>query len=354
MSQAACASNKIQSSSTAQPRLEGEMEYAGKKVVVTGAGGFVGSHLVEELVNAGARVTALVHYNARSDIGNLAHIPTAARDATEIVFGDVRDPFLVQRVVKSQDVVFHLAALIGIPYSYHAPQSYVQTNIDGTLNVVQASLEAGVGRVVHTSTSEVYGTAQYVPIDEKHPLHPQSPYAASKVGADSMAQSYFLSFGLPVATIRPFITFGPRQSARAVIPTILSQLVSKQKSLRIGSLSPIRDFTFVKDLVRAFLLIGEEEKAVGTVTNVGTGKGVTIQEIVDCCCEITGAHPQIEVDDDRIRPEQSEVERLVCDNSRAAAILNWKPQHSLEHGLQATLEFIAANAAIYQPRRYAI
>lgn len=330
------------------------MAYAGKQALVTGAGGFVGSHLVEELVNAGARVTALVHYNARSDLGNLAHVDLALRNQIEVVFGDVRDPFMVQKVVKSQDVVFHLAALIGIPYSYHAPQSYVETNVHGTLNVVQAALEAGVGRVVHTSTSEVYGTAQYVPIDEKHPLHPQSPYAASKVGADSMAQSYFLSFGLPVATIRPFNTFGPRQSARAVIPTILSQLVTKQKTLRIGSLSPVRDFTFVKDLVRAFLLIGEDEKAVGTVTNIGTGAGVTIQEIVDTCCEITAVRPQIEVDDARVRPQQSEVERLVCNNAEAAGMLHWKPQHSLEQGLRATLEFIEAHADIYQPRRYTI
>jgi NAD dependent epimerase/dehydratase len=330
------------------------MAYTGRKVLVTGAGGFVGSHLVEELVDAGARVTALVHYNARSDLGNLAHADPALRDQVDVVFGDVRDPFMVQRIVKSQDVVFHLAALIGIPYSYHAPQSYVETNVHGTLNVVQAALEAGVGRVVHTSTSEVYGTAQYVPIDEKHPLHPQSPYAASKVGADSMAQSYYLSFGLPVATIRPFNTFGPRQSARAVIPTILSQLVAKQKTLRLGSLSPVRDFTFVKDLVRAFLLIGEEEKAVGTVTNVGTGQGVTVQEIIDSCCKITGARPQIEVDDSRIRPQQSEVERLVCNNTRAAGMLHWEPRHSLERGLRATFEFIAAHAGVYQPQRYAI
>lgn len=330
------------------------MAYKDKKVLVTGAGGFVGSHLVEELNGAGARVTAFVHYNARNDEGNLAHVSPARRDEAEIVFGDIRDPFMVQRVVRGHDVVFHLAALIGIPYSYHAPQSYVETNIHGTLNVVQAALEAGVGRVVHTSTSEVYGTAQYVPIDEKHPLRPQSPYAASKVGADSMAQSYFLSFGLPVATIRPFNAFGPRQSARAVIPTILSQLVSKQKTLRIGSLEPMRDFTFVKDLVRAFLAVGESPDAIGQVTNVGSGKGVTIREVVDICCGLTGQRPQIEVDDHRIRPEHSEVERLVCDNSRAASAIRWQPQHSLEDGLAATLEFVETHTGIFQPQRYAI
>jgi NAD dependent epimerase/dehydratase len=330
------------------------MGYTGKRVLVTGAGGFVGSHLVETLVNAGARVTAFVHYNARSDLGNLAHVAEPSLRDVEVVFGDVRDPFMVQRVVRSQEVVFHLAALIGIPYSYHAPQSYVETNVHGTLNVVQAALEAGVARVVQTSTSEVYGTAQYVPIDEKHPLHPQSPYAASKVGADSMAQSYYLSFGLPVAVIRPFNTFGPRQSARAVIPTILAQLATGRKTLRIGSLSPVRDFTFVKDLARAFMLIGECDAAVGSVTNIGTGKGVTVEDVIDCCAKLAGQPPRVEVDDSRIRPQQSEVERLVCDNSKAAALLPWQPQYSLEAGLAETLEFVRANAKSYQPQRYAI
>lgn len=330
------------------------MAYAGKKVLVTGAGGFIGSHLVEELAAAGARVTALLRYNARSDIGNLAFLDAALRQSVEIVFGDVRDPFMVRRLVRSQDIVFHLAALIGIPYSYHAPHSYVETNIQGTLNVAQACLEAGVGRLVHTSTSEVYGSARYVPIDEKHPLHPQSPYAASKVGADSMAQSYFLSFGLPVATIRPFNTFGPRQSARAVIPAILSQLASGSPTLRVGSLAPIRDFTFVKDLVRAFAAIGEADGAVGEVINVGSGRGVAVQEIVDICSGLTGERPRIEVDDGRVRPPQSEVERLVCDNSRAASVLRWQPQCSLEEGLAETLRFITANAALFEPQRYAI
>jgi NAD dependent epimerase/dehydratase len=330
------------------------MGYKDKKVLVTGAGGFIGSHLVEALAGAGAHVTAFVHYNARSDEGNLAHLEPSLRQSIDIVFGDVRDSFMIHRTVRGHDIIFHLAALIGIPYSYHAPQSYVDTNIHGTLNVVQAALEAGAGRVVHTSTSEVYGTAQYVPIDENHPLHPQSPYAASKVGADCVAQSYHLSFGLPVATIRPFNTFGPRQSARAVIPTILSQLVAKRKSLRIGSLTPIRDFTFVKDLVRGFLAVGESQDAVGQVTNVGSGKGVTIGEVVDICCRLAGQRPQVEADDHRIRPEHSEVERLVCDNSRAAATLHWQPQQSLEDGLAETLKFVESHAGAFQPQRYAI
>jgi NAD dependent epimerase/dehydratase len=330
------------------------MGYASKKVLVTGAGGFIGSHLVEELVAAGARVTALVHYNARSDAGNLVHVNAEIRDNIEVVFGDVRDPFMVRKAMRSHAVVFHLAALIGIPYSYHAPQSYVETNMHGTLNVMQAALEAGAEKVVHTSTSEVYGTARYVPIDEQHPLQPQSPYSASKVGADAMAWSYFASFGLPVAMIRPFNAFGPRQSARAIIPTILSQLARRLEPLTVGSLAPIRDFTYVKDLARAFLAVGEADGAVGTVTNIGSGTGVTIKELVDRCCAIAGHHPKIALDDARIRPEGSEVMRLVCDNSKAANVLGWLPQWTLEDGLARVLQFIEAHPQIFQPTRYAI
>jgi NAD dependent epimerase/dehydratase len=330
------------------------MRYDGKKVLVTGAGGFIGSHLVEELVRAGAKVTAFVHYNSRSDSGNLAYLSTDIRDSAEILFGDVRDPFMMQKAVRSQDVVFHLAALIGIPYSYHAPHSYVETNTHGTLNVMQAALEAGVARVVHTSTSEVYGTALYVPIDEKHALQAQSPYAASKVGADNMAWSYFLSFGLPVATIRPFNTFGPRQSARAIIPTILSQLVQQQETLRIGSLTPIRDFSYVKDTVRAFLAVAASDAAVGEVINVGSGTGVTMQELVDHCCEIAGRHPTIALDASRVRPERSEVMRLVCDNSKAARVAAWQPKYSLREGLVQTLQFVEEHPELFRPERYAI
>jgi nucleoside-diphosphate-sugar epimerase len=256
--------------------------------------------------------------------------------------------------MRSHAMVFHLAALIGIPYSYHAPQSYVETNMHGTLNVVQAALEAGVEKVVHTSTSEVYGTAQYVPIDEKHPLQAQSPYAASKVGADTMAWSYFASFGLPVAVIRPFNAFGPRQSARAVIPTILSQLVAGVEPLRVGSLAPVRDFTYVKDLARAFLSIAESEEAVGEVTNIGSGTGVTIEALVDSCCKVTGRRPAVQVDEARVRPQRSEVMRLVCDHSKATRMTGWRPQISFADGLTQTVEFVKDHPQIFQPTRYTI
>jgi len=330
------------------------MDVRGKKVLVTGAGGFIGSHLIEELVLGGAQVRAFVHYNARSDIGNLAHVAPEVRDQMEIVFGDVRDPFMVRKAVQSQDVVFHLAALIGIPYSYHAPHSYVETNVHGTLNVMQAALEAGVTRVVHTSTSEVYGTAQYVPIDEAHPLQTQSPYSATKVGADSMAWSYYLSFGLPVAIIRPFNAFGPRQSARAIIPTIFSQLVARSETLRVGSLTPLRDFNYVKDLARAFVALAAADAAVGEVTNVGSGEEVTIAELVEQCCAIAGYRPRLEVEAARVRPERSEVMRLWCDNSKVTKITGWHPQGSLAAGLRATFEFVAAHSHLFEPRRYAV
>jgi NAD dependent epimerase/dehydratase len=330
------------------------MGYEGRKVLVTGAGGFIGSHLVEELVRAGALVTAFVHYNARSDPGNLAHVEAAVREGVEILFGDIRDPFMVRKAARSKETIFHLASLIGIPYSYHAAQSYVETNVHGTLNLMEAALDAGVARVVHTSTSEVYGTALYVPIDEKHPLQAQSPYAASKVGADSMAWSYFLSFGLPVAVVRPFNSFGARQSARAIIPTILSQLVCGAKTLRVGSLAPIRDFTYVKDLVGAFLAIGEASEAVGEVVNVGSGSGVSIEQLVERCCNLVGRHPAIEVDEGRIRPERSEVMRLVCDNAKAAAVAGWRPAHSLDQGLEQTLRFIETHRESFSSERYTI
>ncbi len=330
------------------------MQIAGKKALVTGAGGFIGSHLVEALVHAGAEVCAFVHYNARSDIGNLVHVDAAVRKEVEILFGDVRDPFMVKKAVQSRAAVFHLAALIGIPYSYHAPHSYVETNVHGTLNVLQAALEAGVERLVHTSTSEVYGSALYVPIDEKHPLQAQSPYSATKVGADSLANSYFLSFGLPVATLRPFNAFGPRQSARAIIPTILSQLAIKEPRLRLGSLAPIRDFNFVKDLARAFIAIAQADTAVGQVTNVGSGTCVTMEQLVDLCCDLAGYRPQVDVEEERLRPQHSEVLRLQCDNSKMMQSTGWQAQYSLSEGLQETLRFIHDHPQLFQPGRYAI
>jgi UDP-glucose 4-epimerase len=320
------------------------MSYTGTRVLVTGGGGFIGSHLVEALVGSGARVTALLRYNSRRDAGNLAFLDREVLAGVELAFGDVRDAALVRRLTTGHEVVFHLAALIGIPYSYHAPQSYVDTNVAGTLNVAQAALDAGVRRFVHVSTSEVYGTAQYVPMDERHPLQAQSPYAASKIGGESLALSYSASFGLPVAVVRPFNTFGPRQSRRAVIPAILSQLVRRTAVLRIGAPAPRRDFTYVEDTVRGLLDVGAAPEAVGAVTNLGSGREVSIADLAAQCCELAGHRPPIETDPVRMRPEQGEVMRLLCDNARAARIAGWQPRWSLRDGLAATLAFVERHA----------
>lgn len=330
------------------------MSFKGKRVLVTGAGGFIGSHLVEELVHAGADVRALVHYNARGDIGNLAYVEPEVRDAVEVFFGDVRDPFLVNKALQSRQIVFHLAALIGIPYSYHAPQSYVETNIGGTLSVLQAARTLGLERVVQTSTSEVYGTARYTPIDEQHPLQPQSPYSASKIGADAMALSHHLSFELPVTLVRPFNTFGPRQSARAIIPTILSQLATRSPTLRLGSLTPVRDFNYVKDTARGFLAAAAEAATIGEVVNLGSGRCVTMAELVETSCKIADHYPTIETDPTRIRPERSEVMHLQCDNAKVTQLTQWRPEHSLEDGLRATLRFVEAHPELFAPQGYAI
>ena len=316
------------------------MAYAGTRVLVTGAGGFVGSHLVEQLVREGARVTALLHYNSRGDRGSLTHLDQGLLDEVEVVFGDVRDAALMKQVTRSQAIVFHLAALIGIPYSVRAPQSYVDTNVVGTLHVAQAALEAGVARLVHVSTSEVYGTAQYVPMDERHPLQPLSPYAASKIGGESLALSFAASYGLPVAAVRPFNTYGPRQSRRAVIPAVLSQLVRRVPALRVGALTPRRDFTYVEDTVRGLVRAGVADVAVGTVTNLGSGADVPIAAVVARCCELVGYAPPIVADPLRVRPEGGEVMRLQCDATRAAATLDWRPRVSLADGLAATLRFV--------------
>ena len=334
--------------------LKNPMELLRKKVLVTGASGFIGSHLVEELVKSGAEVRAFIHYNSRSDYGNLKFIDEEIRKEITILFGDIRDSFAIKTSVKSMDVIFHLAALIGIPYSYFAPQSYVDTNIQGTLNILQASLEEEVEKVIHTSTSEVYGTARYVPIDENHPLNAQSPYAATKIAADKLAESYYLSFGLPVATIRPFNTFGPRQSARAVIPTILTQLIAGGESIRIGSLSPVRDFNYVKDITRGFIAIAESDGTVGKVTNVGSGSGITVGEILERCFDLTGRRPEVTCDDDRVRPANSEVMELVCDNTKARKVTGWTPKYSLRDGLKETAEFIEKNLNLYRPELYQV
>jgi len=328
------------------------VKIAGKRVLVTGAGGFIGSHLVEALVEKGALVKPFVRYNSRNDWGMLENLPSIVKDNLDITTGDIIDFGVVKKAVKNCDIVFHLAALIGIPYSYHAPESYVNTNIKGTLNILQASVEEGVEKIVHTSTSEVYGTAKYVPIDENHPLQGQSPYSASKIGADMIAQSYFLSFNAPVAIIRPFNTFGPRQSARAVIPTIISQGLSAQE-INLGSLSPVRDLTYVKDTVNGFIKVAELEHSIGEIINIGNGKGITIGELAKKIlilmdCQNTPIH----ADEGRIRPEKSEVMQLICDNSKAKNMIGWHPQYSLDQGLKETISWIRNYRHIYKPGNY--
>jgi NAD dependent epimerase/dehydratase len=323
----------------------------GAKVLVTGAGGFIGSHLVEALVARGCRVTAMLHYDARSDQSNLELASDEARRAIEVVSGDVQDPYFTSAVVRGQDVVFHLAALIAIPFSYVAPASFVATNVSGTLNVLEACRAHGVARLVHTSTSETYGTAQYTPIDERHPLQGQSPYSASKIGADKLAESYHLSFGVPVSTIRPFNTYGPRQSARAVIPTIISQALASPV-IRLGSLTPVRDLNFVLDTVAGFIAVAESDAAIGHVVNVGTGSAISIGDLVTLVLRLMGVQREIATDEQRIRPEKSEVLTLLCDRRRAEALTGWKPRHTLEQGLAATIEFVRRHADRFRPHVY--
>ena len=321
-----------------------------QSVLVTGAGGFIGSHLAERLVQLGAKTRALVHYRGNGSWGWLDE--SQLRTEMQIIAGDVRDRDLVVQSMKGVSVVFHLAALIGIPYSYHAPSSYVETNIDGTLNVLQAARDLGVQRVVHTSTSEVYGTAQYVPIDESHPLHAQSPYSATKIGADKLAESFHLSFGLPVTTIRPFNTFGPRQSERAVIPTIIAQMLSGE-TIRLGNLTPTRDLNYVSNTVDGFIMAASAEAAVGKTINIGSGREISIHELVNLIGRLAGHQPRLEADPERVRPENSEVDRLLADASLARQTMGWEPRVSLEDGLQQTIEFIRDNLNRYRPGSYA-
>ena len=328
------------------------MNLKGKHVLVTGAGGFIGSHLVEALVEEGASVRAFVHYNSRNDWGNLEFIGADAKKSIEVVAGDVRDPFFVRTACKKIDVVFHLAALIPIPYSYLAPKEFVDTNVIGTLNVLQAAKDENVAKIIHTSTSETYGTAQYAPIDEKHPLQGQSPYSASKIGADKIAESYYCSFATPVAVIRPFNTYGPRQSARAVIPSISCQLAAGRSEIKVGSLTPIRDMTFVSDTVKGFLAVAKSDKSVGQVINIGSGRGVTIGEIANKLIELSGKKAKLVQDKTRIRPDKSEVLKLICDNSKAADLLGWKPTVPLEAGLEQALRYVQANKERYKPDLY--
>jgi len=327
------------------------MNWADKKVLVTGAGGFIGSHLTERLVELGADVRAFVHYNALGRWGWLDVSPV--KEHLEVVPGDIADRDSVSKAVQGVDVIFHLAALIGIPYSYRAPISYIQTNIVGTLNVLQTALDGDVERVVHTSTSEAYGTAQYVPIDEEHPLQGQSPYSATKIGADKLAESYYRSFDLQVATIRPFNTYGPRQSARAVIPTIVTQALT-QSTIRLGNLSPTRDLNYVKDTVAGFISIAEHPDAVGQAINIGTGHEIAIGDLASKILEIMGRDLPIEREGQRARPDASEVDRLCADITKAERFLEWHPKYSLREGLQKTIAWVEANIKQFHPEIYSV
>jgi NAD dependent epimerase/dehydratase len=325
--------------------------YSGRKCLVTGAGGFIGSHLAEALARAGAHVRAMVHYNALGSKGNLQWVDKDIRNHMEIISGDVEDPFFVAHAVKGIDTVFHLAALIGIPYSYVAPAQYVSTNINGTLNILEACRSVGVRRLVHTSTSETYGTAMYAPIDEKHPLQGQSPYSASKISADKLAESYHLSFGLPVTTIRPFNTFGPRQSDRAVIPTIIAQLLTRPE-LKLGSLDPVRDFNYVMNTVDGFLALGQADAAIGCEVNVGYGACASIGDVVDIVQDLLGTDKAVITEPQRVRPAGSEVMKLHCDNSRVRGLCGWQPATSLKQGLKETISWIEAHLSSFNPDLY--
>ena len=308
-----------------------------KIVLVTGADGFIGSHLTEMLVKRGAKVKALSYYNSFNYWGWLEVIDCL--NDIEVISGDVRDPHYCKEITKNIDVIFHLAALIAIPYSYVAPDSYVDTNVKGTLNICQAAKENGCERVIHTSTSEVYGTAQYVPIDEKHPLQPQSPYSASKIGADQMAMSFYLSFGLPVTTARPFNTYGPRQSARAVIPTIIGQIAVGKKQIKLGDLTPTRDFNYVLDTCRGFIALAESDKTIGEVINIGSGVEISVGDTLDLIKKIMDSNVEFITDKQRLRPEKSEVFRLCCDNTKIHELTGFLPEYSLEKGLKETIDW---------------
>ncbi len=325
-----------------------EFDWTGRKVLVTGAGGFIGSHLTERLVELGARVRAFVHYNSLGKWGWLDNSPVV--DKIEVISGDIADRDSVRKAVSGMEYVFHLAALIGIPYSYQAPSSYVQTNIVGTLNILQSSLEEGVKRVLHTSTSETYGSARYVPIDEEHPLQGQSPYSATKIGADKLAESFHKSFGLPVSIVRPFNTYGPRQSARAIIPTVITQGLTRSE-IRVGNLDPTRDLNYVADTAEGFLCIAANPIAIGEVTNLGTGKEISMRELVELIARLIDKNLPVISDEDRVRPEASEVDRLCADIAKAES-LGWKPRYTLEEGLLRTIAWIKDHLDLYRPEIY--
>ena len=327
---------------------------SGKKVFVTGADGFIGSHLIEHLVTLGANVKAMVYYNSWNEIGWLKDIDKSILDQIEICTGDIRDSERVSDGIKFCEYIFHLSSLIAIPYSYEATRSYVDTNVSGALNVLEACKRSeSLTRLVHVSTSEVYGSAQTVPINESHPLIGQSPYSASKIAADKLAESYNLSFELPVVTARPFNTYGPRQTARAVIPTIISQVLSGSKKLKLGSLSPTRDFNYAKDTANGMALLALSENAEGQAVNIGTGKEWSIKETVQMILDITGSDAEVISEDNRIRPEKSEVNRLIADNTKIKSLTSWTDQVTFEEGLQATVNWIEKNMKHFDINDYA-
>jgi len=320
------------------------------KVLVTGSGGFIGSHLAEKCIEKGYTVRAFVRYNSNNRWGWLDSSPY--KKDFEVITGDIRDFDSVYNAVKGCDAVFHLAALIGIPYSYTSPLAYIKTNIEGTYNILQASKELDVSHILVTSTSETYGTAQYVPIDENHPAVGQSPYSATKIAADQLAISYYRSFGLPVKIVRPFNTYGPRQSARAIIPTIISQILAGKKEIKVGSLNPTRDLTFVSDTCRGFLEIFKSESLFGEVTNIGMNEEISIQNLINLIIQIMDVDVKIVSEQDRLRPESSEVERLMCNNKKITENTNWRPEYNLNKGLIETIKWIKKNINLYKPEIY--
>lgn len=323
-----------------------------KKVLVTGADGFIGSHLTESLLEKGYDVKAFVYYNSFNNWGWLDTFPKEKLDQIEIFAGDIRDPNGVREAMKGVDEVFHLAALIAIPFSYHSPDSYVDTNIKGTLNVLQAARELDTSRILVTSTSEVYGTAQYVPIDEKHPFQGQSPYSATKIGADRLAESFYSSFNLPVSIVRPFNTFGPRQSARAVIPTIISQLLAGKDKIELGALTPTRDFNYVKDTAAGFIAIAESDKTIGEEINIATQREISIGDLAKEIIAQINSDAEIVCDEKRLRPEKSEVNRLLGDNTKIKALTNWKQQYTFEEGIAETIAWIREHMQAYKTDIY--
>lgn len=328
------------------------------KILITGADGFLGSHLTEELVKSGHSVRAFVFYNSFNSWGWLDHIPQDVQNELEVFSGDIRDPYGVNHAMQDCGTVFHLAALIGIPYSYHSPDTYVDTNIKGTLNILQAARKLRVEKVVHTSSSEVYGTAKYVPIDEEHPLQGQSPYSATKIAADQLAYSFYKSFDIPLTIVRPFNTYGPRQSARAVIPTVITQIANGQRQIKLGATHPTRDFSYVADTVRGFIAAAESDSSVGSVINIGSNYEISIENLVELIADIMQVKVEIISDSNRLRPENSEVQRLWADNSKAKELIGWVPEfpglHGLQLGLEQTIEWFCNpdNLSKYRSNRY--